>query len=866
MFVFLLLVLVLVAGALLLLRYVYGDAVKQNLLAAINNHIQQEISVEDIEVDVFGSFPYASLRLKNLQTVEPGGKTLIKAAGISILFNYMDMIKGRYEIERIDIRDAFINLIHFQDGTVNYDLFKKSPGNQAESNQLNIRLKEVHLINVEVSYLHFPADQEYLFKVNRGKIQGDFSQQDQRFSLSGDFYSTHIRSGKNVFFKDYPLQLTLNIQLEDAGKLIRINQGLIETSGLNFNLKGTINTGEKTRELDLQLECARSKLKDLVRIIPPAYLEPVKDYTMEGEVGFTSAFKGPFSGNHLPAIHISFWLENGKLALESAKFNDLNLKGSFSNGKSRSESGFDLIIEQVKASFNGGDINGSIRIEDFTRPLVTVAFTSLIDLQKIKPLIKNEKLQSIDGSIKIDIKFQNRLKDFRKFTLQDFISSKTSGSLEVNGVNFELTNYPLKFNDFQGSFTFSNKDLLVKSFSGKAGANDFKMDGSFRNILAYTFLPDESVFIDAGFKSHHLDLETLLQANDETSNQKNQLNISPRLNFQLRVNIDDFRFRRFNATDVIGKLSQQKGIFRVDQATFLSMDGRANMTGSIRPIKPEEYRINCDAEVQDVDIRKLFYDFGNFGQDNILSENLAGKVTAQVHYESGLTSDLSIDPVSVYCLSDLVITDGELIDYAPMYKLSRFIQKDALAHIRFSEMKNRIEIRDKKVFIPSMDVFSNTLNLTLFGQHGFDNTIDYHVQLLLSELLGSDNKPQVVPGENFVKEDGSGKTKLFFHMTGNAEDPLISYDTREVSKKIKESLQTEKSNFRELFKNSNNDNLTDSLIIKETQGKDFKIEWEEQDTSNTIDTKSNKKKKEKIKKPVEKEFIIQWDETKDTIR
>lgn len=473
--------------------------------------------------------------------------------------------------------------------------------------------------------------------------------------------------------------------------------------------------------------------------------------------------------------------------------------------------------------------------------------------------------------MQVNIEFQNRLKDFRKFNLNDFLSSKTTGTLHISDVNFTLKNYLPEFTDFNGSFNFSNKDLLVQTFSGKVGDNDFKMKGSFQNILAYAFLPKESVFIDAEFNSRQLDPAHLLNSSAADTD-KQPLMISPRLNFNLKVDVDSFTFRKFSASHLLGNLSLNNRVFKINQSSFHSMGGRVNLTGSLRPLNANEYRIVSDADVQEVNIKKLFYDFGEFGQKNIQSSNLDGKVRAKLHYESNLSPDLHVDPASVYALSDLVITNGELINYAPMYKLSRFISKNDLAHIRFSEMENTIEIKNQTVLLPGMDIHSNTLNLSLYGKHQFDNTIDYHVQLLLSELMGNRKSKQTVPDDNFIADDEVGKTRLFIHMTGNAEDPVIAYDTREVAKKVKSDFQAEKKKLKEIFKPSSHKeassgkSVTDSLLIAKPGSKDFNIEWEKPDSSQIEKEKAQQEETIKKAKPAKQEFIIDWDETKDTIR
>jgi hypothetical protein len=44
-----------------------------------------------------------------------------------------------------------------------------------------------------------------------------------------------------------------------------------------------------------------------------------------------------------------------------------------------------------------------------------------------------------------------------------------------------------------------------------------------------------------------------------------------------------------------------------------------------------------------------------------------------------------------------VIEQGELVNFEPMMGLSRFISVDELKNIKFSTLKNRIYIKDKKI-------------------------------------------------------------------------------------------------------------------------------------------------------------------------
>jgi hypothetical protein len=476
------------------------------------------------------------------------------------------------------------------------------------------------------------------------------------------------------------------------------------------------------------------------------------------------------------------------------------------------------------------------------------------------------------------MQFKNTLKSFRQFNVHDFISSNTSGFLEISDVDFQLKNNPVKYTHLNGSFKFSNKDLVINRFTGRFAESDFSMKGYFINILAFVFLPDEKIKIKADFKSDNLKLDNLLKSAQDENENTYRLQFSKNINFDLNLDLNNFSFNKFNAQNLQGKVLLNNQKLTVKYATLHSMEGKTILTGFIDGTNPDRLWINCDASLTNVDIQQLFYQFGNFGQKSITSDHIRGIVNAQIFYQSYISPSLKISPESVYTLGDIVINDGELVDFKPLYKLSKFLKNKKLEHVRFSTLQNQIQIKDQVVSIPEMDIASNTLDLKINGTHSFQNEVDYHIQILLSELISKNkHKGEDIEGI-FTQDDGLGRTTIFLRMTGNGDDPEIKYDTKEVRKKIATDLKNEKIKIKEALKKefdwfSNEKNRSESEeleIIQENKNQqDFIIEWEEVKLKDSIDLNTSSQKPYPSKKETKqdsKDFIILWDEENDTIK
>jgi len=546
------------------------------------------------------------------------------------------------------------------------------------------------------------------------------------------------------------------------------------------------------------------------------------------------------------------------------------MSGSFNNGKYKKQESWQLKINDFAAGIRQSKVNGMLIIENFRSPEISVEISSACNLSDIKYFLFPDTVESISGTLEIDLKFKNRLSGFRRFTARDFVSSYTSGSLMIRSTQFRLRGSPLDFIDFNGSFRFNNKDLIIESFSGKVSENDFTMNGYFGNILAWAFLPDQQLDIHADLQSGQIDLDKLLEYPGNKQEGQARLSFSNNVNYKINLTIEQFKFRKFRADHMTGILTQSRNILRLQNGRFSSMDGDVEIKGSIDGNDPQNYQIKCSAQTRDVNISKLFAYFGNFGQENLTSEQLNGTVTANTSYISGLTPDLHVDPAGVSVTSDLVIDRGELIGYTPLYKLSGFIEKDELRHIHFAELSNRIEISGQVVHIPHMHIASSSLDLELFGTHTFDNMIDYHVKLKMADILKRNKKNSTgETGSDFVKEDDEGQPNLLLQLTGPASDPTIRYDTREVRKKIAVDLAREKTEFKALLQDEfgGNKNRTRQAPGTDVTSKDFQIGWDEtkKDTISAGQTRTDDMKQTNPQQENPKDFIIKWDEDNDTI-
>jgi hypothetical protein len=297
-----------------------------------------------------------------------------------------------------------------------------------------------------------------------------------------------------------------------------------------------------------------------------------------------------------------------------------------------------------------------------------------------------------------------------------------------------------------------------------------------------------------------------------------------------------------------------------------AMNGKVSGNGALFEDKPGFMLFHTSAELNKIDIHKLFYTFNNFGQDFIVDGNLRGVVSGSLVLSSQISSDFELLTKNLTAESDFIIENGELIGFEPVTELSSFVELSELQHIRFSTLKNSILIKDEKVYIPQMDINSSAFNISISGTHGFDNYFKYKLRLNLNELLAGKVKRAKKENEEFgiVEDDETDKTNIYLSVTGTPEDFKIRYDKREAVNKIKSDLKEERKLLKTIFKEElglfKKDTLNKINKNADTQNDMFIMDWENEKNllEDTVRNKKDKKKKDPT-------FEITWEEDDNEI-
>ncbi len=786
------------------LTYVYQDKIIALFIDAANEKVKTPIQVEKINFSLLEKFPHITVSLQNVniqEGIEESDQSLGKAKSIAFAFNIFGFFKGDYIIDQVYIEDAEVFLRVMPSGEVNYSIFEKDTSSVKQS--LSFNLERIKLDNVLFTYEDKKRDQEYVLFANKATAKLTSSNNIYDIAVDGDMESRHIRVNQDRFFRDKALRVKAILNYHLNNDSLNIQPSTLFVHDSEFSVHGVYHGADKNF-IRLDTEGKNTDIQTILSLMPENIYDKFKIYRSEGNVYFNSSLEGVISDNSSPKLHIAFGCQQTSFFHPNIKrkIKNVTLEGTFDATKANDLSTAVLDLKNVTGTFENKPFRGNLYIQNFEDYFVRLDIDAEIDAGSMLEFYPIESIQKASGLVDLDISFESRLNNLRK--KGGVTKAKTSGEIILKQLSFDLASTKLPFTDLQGSFIFKNEDLAISDFSGKVGSSDFMINGFFKNIIAYLIFEEQPISIEADLQSRLLDIDELLTGNlSESTNtavegdQYYSFKISPKLALSFNCDVDHVKFRRFFGHNIKGKLQVNDQVAKASNVKVDAAGGHMVLTSTVDARKGNFITVDTEASFDKIHIDSIFYVFHNFNQDFLMDKHLKGQIFAEVNTYMAFDERLRFRSDLFKADVGIAIRNGELNNFEPMHKLSKFVEEESLAKLRFSELRNIIRIQNETIHLPAMEVRSNVSTIEIRGTHTFDQHIDYYLKVPLRNFRKQDRDAAF----GAIEEDGKGAANLFLTIRGTTEDYKIAYDSKAVVEKIKGDIKKEGQELKEIFQN-----------------------------------------------------------------
>jgi len=813
----------------------YKDQVTALVIEELNESIDAKIEIQSIDFSVFSHFPMASVTLEGVFVhsanyflkYNPKKDSLLLAQKVVFEFNIWDLYNEKYILKHIQLEQAKAFILTDKKGRENFQILKKDTTNQPS--QFQLKLSKITLDDVDFKLQNQQNKTHISLSTKKFIAAGKFSESSFDLSTHGSVHIDKLLLA-GVRYPTYG-NTSLSADLWVNPQQVSIKKGTLSLGEEDLSLKGTYQFDNE--HINLNISSQKMTIENLLSNLPEPHQTQFEKYQANGYMAFTAIIDGAVNKSTIPQITVDASIHNAEmLNLNSdVKLTQLSFDLHYSTTEDA------LRISKFEGQINQSFAKADLILNNLLHPQFELKIDLQSDLTELQSFIELDTLQSLSGRIDAQLQIKGALASNKAITGQDVSRFIAHGQLQLTQAQWQYKGeIDQSIENVNAVLKISNNDLLIDSLRFKYGRSNIKILGKAYNTLAYALLPNESIALSGQLICDYIDLEEFLIPVPQSGDDKAAFSWPKNITANLDLNIGQLQKQKFDASQLHADFYLDPNGAKIENFRVLLAKGKAEGGMSIEPRPDKTYRIQLDSKLYKMDMSQLMDQFNNFGQNSITHQNLYGWLSSTTKMSAILDSNFKFNAYQTEIVSEIDILKGELKNYKPLYKLSKFIELSELEHIKFDRLYNILEFRNNTLFIPQMAIQSSAINMNVSGQHTFGEQYAYKMDLLLSEILGrkaKQNKPQNSEFA-FVEDDGSGKTRLFLVIEGNANDMKIRYDSKSATQNLKDDLKEEKQTIKSLlnqefglFKKDTTLQKKKPEPVKSTKSQ-FQIEWEEQ--------------------------------------
>ena len=788
----------LLIGAVSIIAGLFEERVGRTLTSEINKQLTSELTIEGFGLTVIRSFPNLSANLKGVRLQDSGDGELLQAEEIAFRFGLLSLLSSKYQVKSVVIRDGRLNVAVDEKGNPNYDIFKTddSPAEEESGASSTIDLQRAQLKNIQLYYQDRSSNQDIKARVESAVFSGEFSSEQFTLSSEAQLLSKYVELDDIRYLPNTPLSYDADIAVDLAEGVYEMQKVVLEVKDNAFELDGVVEEWDKGTYFDLYATAQDGNLASVLALLPADYAERLEGLESSGRFAFNAIVKGQANERQNPEVRVEFSLDEGRLMsqLLDKPLRDVSFNAVFTNGKYRDNSSSVFTLERFKAYFDRELVEMRLRVADLEAPEIEFFLDGVLPLETAYGLLDNPKITA--GSGEIEVKALSL-----KGAYADMVSSsrinrvKASGALEFDDAGLTVGEESLIVD--RGELRLDGNRLFVNDLRLEGAGSDITFRGSAFNIVPVFFADSVNsrhvqLEFNASLIAEEMDIDRLMQFSAltpeeeaapqavqdsiKTQNLQERELLTSFLNGSFNADIKAFNYEKIEGRDFEGQLN-----FRAGQMGILgaveAFGGKIDLDGEA--IFDETPQLTAKMNCEGIDVTTFFQQTENFGQEVLTAQHLKGQLDSKMAIYAYWDEQGNFQMDKLRVLAGLGISDGTLTGFEMLEDFSSFVNVNDLENIQFVDMQNFLEIRNGRLYIPVMFIRSNALNLTISGEHSFDNEIAYHIKVNAGQVLANRFKrhdPSLSPKP--AKRDGW--FNLYYAVLGTLEDYNITSAKRRV--------------------------------------------------------------------------------------
>ena len=366
-----------------------------------------------------------------------------------------------------------------------------------------------------------------------------------------------------------------------------------------------------------------------------------------------------------------------------------------------------------------------------------------------------------------------------------------SSDIYIDKMEAQMKIHPMRFENFNGRVHIENDHLTVDGFSGKLGNSQVTAD------LGYSLKNDSTAQEKRNYfslKAPRLDFDQIFNytpppspyaASPEEHEEGFNIFELPFRDMTFDFDIEKVNYHHYLLEDFVMKADMKKNHFVVyiDTMRLDVAGGKIQLKGYFNGSDSNRIYFSPEMVVKDLNLDQVLFKFENFGQDHLVSENLAGrfngKLTGKIHMHANMVPILDDSELDL----DMEVVKGTLKDYAAFDALSDYFSDKNLSMVLFDTLRNKLEVREGNLRIPSMNINSSLGFFEVSGQQDANLNMEYYLRIPwklvtrvgVQKLFGAKRENNEAQVDEIQYRDDSKRVRfLNLKISGTPDDYTVS--------------------------------------------------------------------------------------------
>lgn len=801
-----------VFGALVAIAYFYEDEVKARLVEELNAHLKAPLYQSGIDLTLIKRFPQASLRIHDVlvhevRTDSLPADTLLAAKDLYLEFSLLALLSGDYTVSELHGTEVRLRPGLDRNGAENWLIWKTD---SSAGGGTSFALKKVTFDGLAARYRDDRSQLEIAATSKRMAVRARFRDEGSALETTGDLLLQHWRDANGLQLADRKGDVKLTMTFGGPDGAFRITKGEVLLGRTPLNVTLAVERGAKGRSLDLRANGFGLDLASVVALLPERLHAPLHSYGLDGEADVALHYGGPLDGDG-PVLSVGMKLRDGRFKEQTSGTVLKGVRGELAleltpNGTPRK-----LVVKGFSAQSASGTLGGGLELNGVKNAKLTADVHGDLALADLLRFARVDTLEQVAGRLKAEARVTGRLRDVAHIKPADLRALTIDGTAQLKDASLKMKGLRHRITALDADLALRGNDALVNGLRCDLQGNAIRLSGTLRNLMPYLFFPDQHLTIAARGSSPRIDLASLLTEGSSKGGSGYVFKLPALVDLDLKADVDELVMEDFSARDIDGTLRLQDRVLSMAPLSFRTAGGTVHGELRLDGRLAQAYPLTISGDVQNIDAAQLFAEFRDFGQSFITRQHLKGRGDARFTFTAPLTPAFDLDQDHLHCVADVVVENGELNGHPSLLEVADYLRKNKLVspfvdtdelrtrlqHVTFARLENRIEIKDRAVFLPQMLVKSSVMDIEVSGTHGFDGAVDDHLNFRLGDLFRTADSGHDEFGP--IIDDGTG-LRIFLHMSGTTDDLRFSNDGAMAAAKRKEKMRQETAELKGILK------------------------------------------------------------------